>query len=127
MPIGILVAAILSFISACAVAQTDTGPVADVRAIQRLINQDAQAIDTIDLKLLSQIWSHSSEVSFIYPLGEEHGFDAVKEHCSKMSWVACFWLAISKQMVFQSTSTVMRRGLNSTESFARQCGKTNQA
>jgi ketosteroid isomerase-like protein len=39
MPIRILVAAILSFISACAVAQTDTGPVADGRAIPGLIDQ----------------------------------------------------------------------------------------
>ncbi|MBV8551476.1 MAG: hypothetical protein JOY54_09260 [Acidobacteriaceae bacterium] len=28
----------------------------------------------------SQTWSHSSEVSFIYPLGEEHGFDAIEQH-----------------------------------------------
>jgi ketosteroid isomerase-like protein len=24
-------------------------------------------------------WSHSPEVSFIYPLGEEHGFEAIQE------------------------------------------------
>ena len=36
-------------------------------------------MDTVDLKLLSQIWSHSPEVSFIYPLGEEHGFDAIEQ------------------------------------------------
>jgi hypothetical protein len=35
-------------------------------------------VDTIDLVLLSQIWSHSAAASFIYPLGEEHGFDAVE-------------------------------------------------
>jgi ketosteroid isomerase-like protein len=48
--------------------------------IHKLIGQYTKAVDTIDLKLLSQIWSHSSEVSFIYPLGEERGFDAIEQH-----------------------------------------------
>jgi hypothetical protein len=34
----------------------------------------------VDLKLLAQIWSHSSDLSFIYPLGEEHGFDAIEQN-----------------------------------------------
>jgi hypothetical protein len=37
-------------------------------------------VDTVDLKLLAQIWSHSPDVTFIYPLGEEHGFDAIEQH-----------------------------------------------
>jgi ketosteroid isomerase-like protein len=73
-------AVILCLISACAVAQTDTGFAPDVEAIHTLINQYTKAVDTVDLKLLSQIWSHSPEVSFIYPLGEEHGFDAIEQH-----------------------------------------------
>ena len=76
----LLFAAIPWLISACAVAQTDTGPTPDVAAIHTLINQYTKAVDTVDLKLLSQIWSHSPEVSFIYPLGEELGFDAIKQH-----------------------------------------------
>jgi ketosteroid isomerase-like protein len=76
----ILFAATLCLISSCAVAQTDTGPAADVEAIHRLINQYTKAVDTVDLQLLSQIWSHSPEVSFIYPLGEEHGLDAIEQH-----------------------------------------------
>ena len=36
-------------------------------------------MDTVDLNLISQIWSRSPEVSFIYPLGEEHGFDAIEQ------------------------------------------------
>jgi ketosteroid isomerase-like protein len=80
MQTRILFAAILSLISARAVAQTDTGPAADVGAIHRLIDQYAKAVDTVDLKLLSQIWSHSPEVSFIYPLGEEHGYEAIEQH-----------------------------------------------
>ena len=80
MRIRVLFSAILCLISACAVAQTDTGPAPDVGAIHTLINQYTKAVDTVDLKLLSQIWSHSPEVSFIYPLGEEHGFDAIEQH-----------------------------------------------
>jgi len=76
----ILFAAILYPLSACAVAQTDTGPAPDVSAIHGLIHQYIKAIDSVDLKLISQIWSHSPEVSFIYPLGEEHGFDAIEQH-----------------------------------------------
>ena len=75
-----LLAAILCLIPACAVAQTDTGPAPDVAAIHRLIEQYTRAVDTVDLKLLTQIWSHSPEVSFIYPLGEERGFDAIEQH-----------------------------------------------
>lgn len=37
-------------------------------------------IDTVDLKLLAEIWSHSPDVSFIYPLGEERGFDAIEQN-----------------------------------------------
>ena len=80
MLIRILFAAILCVVPACAVAQIDTGPASDVAAIHKLINQYTKAVDTVDLKLLSQIWSHSPEVSFIYPLGEEHGFDAIEQH-----------------------------------------------
>jgi ketosteroid isomerase-like protein len=75
-----LLAAILCLISACVFAQTDTGPAPDVLAIHRLIEKYTKAVDTVDLKLLSQIWSHSPEVSFIYPLGEEQGFDAIEQH-----------------------------------------------
>jgi ketosteroid isomerase-like protein len=75
-----LLAAILCLIPVCALAQTDTGPPSDVAAVHRLIEQYTKAVDTVDLKLLSQIWSHSPEVTFIYPLGEEQGFDAIEQH-----------------------------------------------
>ena len=39
-----------------------------------------KAVDTVDLSLLSQIRSHSSESSFICPLGEEQDFDAIGQH-----------------------------------------------
>ena len=80
MPTRIVFAALLCIIPAFAVAQTDTGDVPDLAAIHNLIDQYTGAVDTVDLKLLSQIWSHSPEVSFIYPLGEEHGFDSIEQH-----------------------------------------------
>ena len=80
MPARILHLAILFLIPAYAAPQTDTGPAPDVSAIHHLIGQYAKAVDTVDLNLLSQIWSHSPEVSFIYPLGEEQGFDAIEQH-----------------------------------------------
>jgi ketosteroid isomerase-like protein len=75
-----LFAALLCLIPAFAAAQTDTGPAKDVAAIHSLLEQYTHAVDTVDLRLLSQIWCHSPEVSFIYPLGEEHGFDAIEQH-----------------------------------------------
>ena len=76
----ILLAAILCLMPAFAAAQNDTGPERDTTAIHNVVEQYAKAVDTVDLNLLSQIWSHSPEISFIYPLGEEHGFDAIEQH-----------------------------------------------
>lgn len=64
----------------CAPAKADTGPGPDVSAIHQLIQRYAQAVETVDLSLLSRIWSHSIDVSFIYPLGEERGFNAIEQH-----------------------------------------------
>lgn len=77
-PILLLVSALL--LPAGAVAQADTGPAADVLAIHRLIHRYARAVNTVDLNLLGEIWSHSAEVSFIYPLGEERGFKAIERN-----------------------------------------------
>jgi len=79
----ILLVAITFLIPACAAAQEHTGPSPDVEEIHYLIERYTKAVDTVDLNLLSQIWSHSPEVSFIYPLGEGHGFDAIEQHVFK--------------------------------------------
>jgi ketosteroid isomerase-like protein len=76
-PILLIVSALL--LPAALAAQTGTGPARDIAAIHHLIDSYAKAIDTLDLNLLSQVWSHSPEVSFIYPLGEERGFDAIEQ------------------------------------------------
>ena len=77
MSARILFVAIAFLVPACVAAQEDTGPASNVEAIRHLIERYTQAVDTVDLNLLSQIWSRSPEVSFIYPLGEEHGFDDI--------------------------------------------------
>ena len=80
MPKHILLIAFALMMPAAAVAQADSGPVADVQAIHRLIHRYARAVNTADVNLLGEIWSHSPEVSFIYPLGEERGFEAIEHN-----------------------------------------------
>jgi ketosteroid isomerase-like protein len=58
----------------------DTGPAKDVAAIHQLEQEYTHAVDTVDLDLLGRIWSHAPEVSFIYPLGEERGYDAIAQN-----------------------------------------------
>lgn len=83
MRIPILITAFVLLLPTCAWGQTaadTTAAAADNLAVHLLLDQYAQAVGTVDLKLLAQIWSHSPDVSFIYPLGEEHGFDAIEQH-----------------------------------------------
>ena len=82
----LLIAAIafLLPVFACSQAAPDAAAAsADNLAIHRLLDRYAKAVDTVDLKLMTQIWSHSPDVTFIYPLGEEHGFNAIEEHVFK--------------------------------------------
>lgn len=59
---------------------SDSGPARDVAAIHQLEEQYTRAVDTIDLDGMERIWSHAPEVSFIYPLGEERGYDAIAQN-----------------------------------------------
>jgi ketosteroid isomerase-like protein len=49
-----------------------------VEEISSLIVKYAQAVSAADTKLASEVWANSSDVSFIHPLGHEHGWEAVK-------------------------------------------------
>jgi hypothetical protein len=62
------------------VAGQDSGAQADVDSIQHLIGEYATAVDTADVTLVRQIWSHSPDVSFIHPRGHEHGLDQIAEN-----------------------------------------------
>ena len=79
----ILIAAIAFLLSDYAGGQAApdaTAAATDNLAIHRLLDQYAEVVETVDLKLLAEIWSHSPDVSFIYPLGVEHGFDAIEHN-----------------------------------------------
>ncbi len=79
----ILTAAVALLLPTCASAQAGVSASADSTAIHDLLGQYAKAVDSVDLKLLAEIWSRSPDVSFIYPLGEEHGFEAIEQHVFK--------------------------------------------
>jgi ketosteroid isomerase-like protein len=76
----VLFVAVLCLIASAASAQSSTGPAPDIAAIHKLIGKYSEAVDKVDLRMLSDIWSHSPQVSFIYPLGEERGLDAIEQH-----------------------------------------------
>jgi ketosteroid isomerase-like protein len=66
-------------------AETADGPQANrdaTVAIKDLIANYAQAVNAepVDLDLASQVWLNSPEVSLIYPLGEERGWEEVKRN-----------------------------------------------
>jgi len=48
--------------------------------INRMIAKYAKSIDEADTTLASQIWSDSPEVSFIHPLGHEHGLEQIEQN-----------------------------------------------
>lgn len=58
----------------------DTGLAKDVAAIHHLQDEYTHAVDAVDLDLLGRIWLHGAEVTFIYPLGEERGYDAIAQN-----------------------------------------------
>jgi ketosteroid isomerase-like protein len=55
-------------------ADVDTGE------IKRKIAMYAKSVDAADTALASQVWWDSPEVSFIHPLGHEHGFEQIKQN-----------------------------------------------
>lgn len=52
----------------------------DSDAIKTQISKYAESIDTADTTLASQVWLDSPDVSFIHPLGHEHGFMQIKQN-----------------------------------------------
>jgi hypothetical protein len=86
---ALIIAAVALLLPTCARGQASTSATADSAAIHDLLGEYVQAVDRVDLKLLAQIWSHSPEVSFIYPLGEEHGYEAIEQHVFQMVMAEC--------------------------------------
>jgi ketosteroid isomerase-like protein len=81
--LGLLTGGLVLMTGSLVRAQTqapDSGPAKDVVAIHHLQDEYAHAVDAVDLDLLGRIWSHGPEVTFIYPLGEERGYDAIAQN-----------------------------------------------
>lgn len=66
--------------SKTAVASPARDTSAEGDEIRRMIAKYAKSIDEADTTLASQIWSDSPEVSFIHPLGQEHGLEQIKQN-----------------------------------------------
>ncbi len=62
---------------AAACAQGNGGDEAQIRAV---LEKYATAVDNADVSLASEIWSHDPGVTFIHPLGTEHGFQQIADH-----------------------------------------------
>jgi Xaa-Pro aminopeptidase len=56
---------------------------ADSAAIRSLIDKYAKSIDAADTTLAAEVWLESPDVSFIHPLGHEHGFEQIKQNVYK--------------------------------------------
>jgi ketosteroid isomerase-like protein len=51
--------------------------------IRQTIAKYARSVDEADTVLAAQVWLDSPDVSFIHPLGHEHGFDQIKQNVYK--------------------------------------------
>src|SRR5437660_9017022 len=64
---------------------SDVSPRADATSeqIKTLLAKYAKSVDAADANLASQVWWDSPQVSFIHPLGHEHGFEQIKQNVYK--------------------------------------------
>ena len=56
------------------------GAAPDSGAIHSLIEKYAKSVDGADTALAAEVWLDSPDVSFIHPLGHEHGFAQIKQN-----------------------------------------------
>ncbi len=52
----------------------------DSGVIRGLIEKYAKSVDAANTALAAEVWLNSPEVSFIHPLGHEHGFEQIKQN-----------------------------------------------
>ena len=52
----------------------------DGSVIRGLIENYAKSVDAADTALAAEVWLDSPDVSFIHPLGHEHGFEQIKQN-----------------------------------------------
>jgi Xaa-Pro aminopeptidase len=53
---------------------------AETDAIKNLIAKYAKSVDGADTALAAEVWLDSPDVSFIHPVGHEHGFEQIKQN-----------------------------------------------
>jgi Xaa-Pro aminopeptidase len=67
-------------IMAEAAATPSTGTSGDADQIKSLIAKYTRSIDACDTSIAAEVWLDSPSVTFIHPLGHEHGFAQIKEN-----------------------------------------------
>jgi Xaa-Pro aminopeptidase len=53
---------------------------AESALLRSLIEKYAKSVDAADTTLAAEVWLDSSYISFIHPLGHEHGFEQIKQN-----------------------------------------------
>jgi ketosteroid isomerase-like protein len=69
--------AALIALSSC--ARETPGPQAATEAIKAQIAKYLAALDAADSAMAGEVWLNSPEISLIWPLGYEHGWDQIKK------------------------------------------------
>lgn len=52
----------------------------DEEQIREVLHKYATSVDNADVSLAAEIWSQDPGVTFIHPLGTEHGFKQIRDH-----------------------------------------------
>jgi ketosteroid isomerase-like protein len=60
---------------------SDTGT--EATQIKLLITKYVESVDAADTRLAAEVWLDSPDVTFIHPLGHEHGFEQIKANIYK--------------------------------------------
>jgi ketosteroid isomerase-like protein len=74
----VLTPALLSVVVCAAACARGIG--GDEEQIRSVLQRYAISIDDADVSLAAEIWSQDPGVTFIYPLGTEHGFKQIADH-----------------------------------------------
>jgi ketosteroid isomerase-like protein len=72
----VLASSMLAFSAAYATVQPKTDDATE--SITALIHRYERSVSDADTKLAGEVWLQTNDVSFIYPLGHEHGWEEIK-------------------------------------------------
>ncbi len=68
----------LTILILCALSSALIAQPSDRQHIERLLAKYMKSVESADTALAAEVWSQSADVSFIHPLGHEHGFSQIK-------------------------------------------------